>query len=124
VNPLNKPQKREKFGDISCSVINHGEDIPLQARIRIMPYHMDKLLKLKLGDLYAGKTLWNLNPSFGVHGHFDLKINPKITPFYFRVEVFWSIIDQLKREHEMLPFSYVWTDPGGNWWYDPMVLHA
>ena len=76
-----------------------------------------------MGDLYSGKALWNLNPNLTVHGHFGLPISPDTKPFLFRIEIFWSIIDVLDREHEMLPISYVWDDPSKDWWFDPRIKY-
>ena len=84
----------------------------------------DEKLEFNRGDLYSGGALWNLNPSQIVVGHFQLPIPKEVDPFLYRVEVFWSIVDILDREHQMLPFSYVWSDPGGDWWFDPRVKHG
>lgn len=111
-----------KLGDTSCTVQSLSNDIPLKIRLKIVPYQDDKPLKVRLGDLYSGTALWNLNPSQFVFGHFPLPIKKDSKPFQYRVEVFWSIIDILQREHHMLPFSFVWNDPKGDWWYDPRVL--
>lgn len=117
---LDSGERRERScGDISCSVQTLSEDIPIQLRLCLKPYHADKPLQVDLGDLYTGIALWNLNPDFVVYGHFNLPITPDLIPFHFRVEVFWKVVDILGKEHDMLPFSYVWTDPNDDWWFDP-----
>ena len=110
-------------GDISCSVCTHSKDIPVRLRLCVKPYQEKQLLNVDLGDLYSGHALWNLNPSFTVHGHFELPITPDSQPFHFRIEIFWSVVDILEREHEMLPFSYVWDRPTDDWWFDPRTLY-
>ena len=110
------------WGDVSCTVRTLSEDIPVRLRLRIESYHDNPQLEAKLGDLYCGKALWNLNPCQTIFGHFQLPISPKAEPFHFRVEVFWSIVDVLDREHQMLPFSYVWDNRDGDWWFDPRTI--
>jgi len=87
-----------------------------------VPYNSNQRIKVNLYGLYSGDALWNLNPSQIVFGHFRLPITPTSDPFDFRVEIFWSIVDILEREHQMLPFSYVWNDPNKDWWFDPMII--
>lgn len=109
------------WGDVSCTVKTLSQDIPVRLRLCVEPYHDNQRLKVDFGDLYTGDTLWNLNPSQIIFGHFKLPISAETRPFHFRVEIFWSIVDILDREHEMLPFSYVWDNPDGDWWFDPRV---
>lgn len=111
------------LNNIFCTVRTLSEDIPIQLRLRIKPYHENQLIQVDMGELYTGYALWNLNPNFTVYGHFELPISNDVQPFHFRLEIFWSVIDVLKREHRMLPISYVWTELDGDWWFDPRTLH-
>jgi len=111
------------WGDNSCTV-HTLRDLPVQIRVQIVPYQESARLKVDLGDLYSGIELWNLNPGQTVFGHFGLPITEESIPFMFRIEIFWSIIDVIGREHQMLPFSYVWNDPNGDWWFDPRVKYT
>ncbi|MDD3580411.1 MAG: HNH endonuclease [Desulfobacca sp.] len=113
---------QREVGDISCTVRTLSQDIPVKLRLQIEPYQGEKKIEFQLGDLYEGEALWNLNPSQIVYGHFGLPITRKSDPFMFRVEISWSIIDVLGREHQMLPFSYVWDNAINDWWYDPRVI--
>ena len=115
-------QRERRLGDTSCTVRTLSQDIPIRLRVSIEPYHSEQRLEVDLGDLYSGRALWNLNPSQIVAGHFRLPVSKDATPFRYRAEVFWSIMDVLGREHKMLPFSYVWSDPDGDWWFDPRVM--
>ena len=124
-----------QWGDVSCTVLSFSRDIPVRVRLCIVPYSDDQKLP-DLLELYSGDALWNLNAGRrGVLGHFRLGVKDNGRPLKLRVELFWSIIDILGREHKMLPFSYVWTDPDGepgyiwknhdsneDWWYDPRVI--
>ena len=109
-------------GDISCTAILHSKDLPVRLSIRITPYLNGEKIQAELGDLYSGKQLWNLNPSQIVFGHFNLPISLEVVPFLYRVDISWSIVDILDREHVMLPFGFVWDWPERDWWYDPRVL--
>lgn len=114
----NQPIKRD-WDDVSCSVQLLSQDLPVQLKLSITAYQQDTQLDVELGDLYSGRALWNLNPHFTVHGHFSLPITPDAQPFHFRVELNWTVIDILEREHTMLPISYVWNRPDDDWWFDP-----
>jgi hypothetical protein len=117
-----KPVRR-KEGDVSCTVRTLSSDIPVQLRLKLTPYHENKKLPLAhFGPHFTGKTLWNLNPGQAVLSHFPFPFTTQMKPFNFRIEVEWSIIDILKKEHKMLPFSYFWdTDKIDDWWYHPAI---
>ena len=120
----NTGQPRERqWGDISCTVRILSHDLPVRLRLRIEPYHDNQRLKVTLGEIYSGRALLNLNPSQIFFGHLKLPIPAEPKSFLFRVEIFWSVVDILDREHEMLPFSYVWSDPKGDWWFDPLTKY-
>ena len=121
--PDGKPIERE-WGDVSCTVKTLSQDLPIQIRLKIVPYQSERKLDTWLDDLYSGRALWNLNPGQVVFGHFHLPIVKESKPFLFRVEIFWSVTDVLQKEHQMLPFSYVWDDPGADWWFDPRVRYT
>jgi hypothetical protein len=121
--PDGKPIERE-WGDVSCTVKTLSQDVPIQARLSIIPYQNASRLEVFLDDVYSGKAVWNLNPGQIVFGHFRLPIAKESKPFLFRVEILWSLIDVLQKEHQMLPFSYVWSDPEGDWWFDPRIRYT
>ena len=122
-NYVHGTTNKRPLGDVSCTVRNMGQDLPAKVGLHIRIYHGETEVVGDLGDLYSGSALWNLNPSFGVAGHFPLQDFSDDVPFYYRVEVFWSIVDILEREHRMLPVSWVWDDLEGDWWLDPRVVH-
>jgi 5-methylcytosine-specific restriction endonuclease McrA len=121
--PNGSPHVRN-FGDISCTVRSLSDDIPIRLRINIVPYYNKKKMRVNLNEIYSGKALWNLNPTQGVYGHFKLPIKKSKTPFNYRLEILWSIIDTFEREHQMLPFSYVWDNPEHDWWFDPRIIYS
>ena len=90
-------------------------------------YCGSKLIKdFPANDLYGGKIPWNLNPGnvFTGHVHFPQGYDYEKGK-EFRAEFHHSIIDALKRIHEMLPVSYVYNEKDENehseWWVDPKV---
>jgi hypothetical protein len=116
--------QRRRWGDVSCTVQLMSQDLPIQLRLKIVRYQNGGVLKSSLDDLYSGGTLWNLNPGQIVYGHFDLPIAKRSKPFICRAEIFGTIVDVLQREHPLLPFSYVWNGPAGDWWYDPRTIYS
>jgi hypothetical protein len=117
-----KPLRR-KAGDVSCTVRTLSNDIPVQLRLTITPFHgKEKLTTAHFGLHYTGNTLWNLNPGQVVYSHFPFPFTTQLEPFNFRLEFEWSSIDILHREHKMLPFSYFWdTKDIDDWWYHPAI---
>lgn len=123
-NHMHHVNQRRNWGDVSCTVQLMSQDLPIQLRLKIIRYLNGRLLNTWLGDLYSGKTLWNLNPGQKIYGHFDFPIAKQNEPFTCRIEIFGTIVDVLQREHRMLPFSYVWNGPQGDWWYDPRTIYS
>lgn len=67
---------------------------------------------------YDGRYLWNLNPGFGVSGHFDLPkeaLLGKREPIRARIDV--TVIDFYEREHKLLPIGYVNRLGSQDEWY-------
>ncbi len=111
------------WGDTSCTVRSNSTDLPIQMRLEISIYEGESKLDINIGDIYMGKGIWNLNPGTIVFGHFTFSAKEDLDPFEYRVQLQWSIVDMLNREHPMLPTSFVWNDLEGDWWYDPRALY-
>ena len=114
-------RKRRKEGEISCTVRTLSTDIPVQLKLKLTPYHNNKIIpSTSYGPHFKGETLWNLNPGQIVYSHFPFPTQEN--PIDFRIEVEWSIIDIIGREHKMLPFSYFWdSEKIDDWWYHPAI---
>jgi len=123
VFPTGGQRVQRPIGDVSCTVTNSNPTVRAKLRLRIQSYENNQPLKVDFDARYKGEAPWSLNPGKRICGHFQLPINLKSNPFNYRVEIFWSIIDDKGEEHRMLPFSYVWNDPQEDWWHDPGVLH-
>lgn len=114
-----KPLPRREPGAVTCIVQNTATDLPVQLRLRLRVFQNEHEIEAERGPLYSGQRLWNLNPSVVIIGWFRFPADPARSPFHYRVDGFWQIIDVVERPHEMLPFSFVWNDPAGDWWSDP-----
>lgn len=67
---------------------------------------------------YNGRYLWNLNPGFGVNGHFALPSGmPVKSALRARVDVL--MVDIYEREHRLLPVGYVKTADQADWYLEP-----
>ena len=123
MTPDGKPVKdsKRRLGDTSCTVRSLSNDLSLRLRMRVSFFHNTMPGRAPLADLYTGDALWNLNPSDVVLGHLPLQIAEDASPFLYRIEVDWSLVDIVDREHPMLPFSYVWSEFEKDWWFDPRV---
>jgi hypothetical protein len=114
---------RREWGDFTFRVLSTSQDIPSQLKI-ILTVFVDgeKVDNLKLGDLYLGKKFWNINPHQIINGHFEVPDLKDIIFDNLRVQIDWTVIDIFKREHTMLPFSYVLTEKERDFYYDPKTL--
>jgi hypothetical protein len=72
---------------------------------------------------YNGTYLWNLNPEFGVNGHFPIpaeaavKLTTKQEDVRARIDI--TVIDIYEREHRLLPVGYVLSASETEWYLEP-----
>lgn len=110
------------FSEVGSLVRHMGSTHPVQLQLQILAYNGGTQLNLfPEPDLYNGGLLWNFNPGQGMTGHFDLRVAEAEWSDEVRLECFWAIIDALARPHVRLPFSYVWSNRGGDFWFDPLT---
>ena len=73
---------------------------------------------------YNGAYLWNLNPRFGVNGHFPLpgKVHRSFTvkKENVRARIDVTVIDIYERHHKLLPVGYVLTPSENDWYLEPV----
>jgi len=73
---------------------------------------------------YNGAYLWNLNPRFGVNGHFPLpgKVHRSFTAKKknIRARIDVTVIDIYERHHKLLPVGYVLTPSENDWYLQPV----
>jgi hypothetical protein len=72
---------------------------------------------------YNGTYIWNLNPGFGVSGHFSIhpKMSEALKRDQIRARVDITILDIYDRSHKLLPVGYVLADADATeeWYLEP-----
>ena len=108
-------EKGWKFPHIGFHISNLGDTYPVRARVQVTLAQGSRLSSFDSGH-YSGKSSWNLNPRFGVNGHFD---DPKFVsdgqPLRVRIDV--TLIDIYDFEHRLLPVGYVHRLGKDDDWY-------
>jgi len=72
---------------------------------------------------YNGAYVWNLNPGFGVDGHFPMpveaptKLTAKKEDIRARIDV--TVMDIYERTHKLLPVGYVLSASASEWYLEP-----
>jgi len=112
-------QGKRKLPDVGFQITNLGNTYPVRALIRITLAQGLKVFKLNSSQ-YSGKTYWNLNPGFGVNGHFGIEnfqINES-EPLRARIDV--TLVDIYKRAHKLLPVGYIHKlGANDDWYFEP-----
>lgn len=105
--------------DVGFRISNLGDTYPVRAQIRVTLAQGDGVLGSPATDHYNGTHLWNLNPGFGVDGHFKVpaELGPA-DPLRARLDV--TLIDIYERPHALLPVGYTLDlNPGSDWILEP-----
>jgi hypothetical protein len=113
-------QEGRTLPDVGFQISNLGNTYPVQARVEVNLFQGTRAYgHPQTSGHYNGNYLWNLNPGFGVSGHFNVPPEMNATePLRAKVDV--TLIDIYKREHRLLPVGYVrTTDPHGYWYFEP-----
>ena len=108
-------QKGRKLPDVGFHISNLGNMYPVRARVQVTLAQGSQVFSWDSGH-YSGKFLWNLNPGFGVNGHFDVShFLSEQVPLRARIDV--TLIDIYEREHKLLPVGYVHRLGASDDWY-------
>lgn len=112
-------QGTRKLPDIGFQITNLGNTYPVRASILVTLAQGSRVFT-PYSSQYSGKALWNLNPGFGVNGHFDIssfQFNHQ-EPLRARVDV--SLVDIYERAHKLLPIGFVHNlGPDNDWYLEP-----
>lgn len=121
-------QMNRKLPDVGFQINHLGGAYPIKARITVSLYRQGKKYKLETVGHYDGRYVWNLNPGFGVAGHFKLpdemietskvEQNNRDKKICAKVEV--TLIDIYEREHVLLPEGFILDlsrEPAEQEWY-------
>ena len=109
-------QDGRELPDVGFQINNLGNTYPVRVLVQITLAQGSNVFKPDSSH-YSGKTYWNLNPGFGVNGHFRLdnfQINDR-EPLRARIDV--TLVDIYKREHELLPVGFIHNLGTKNDWY-------
>jgi len=112
---------------VGFQIAHSGGPYPVRVRVNVELFQGRKRLGNPVSKTgtnnghYNGKYIWNLNPGFGVSGHFDLPkeaLLNKREPVRARIEV--TVIDVYERQHRLLPIGYVKKlDSQDEWYLEP-----
>lgn len=112
-------QGERKLPDVGFQITNLGNTYPVQALIRITLAQGSKILKPNSSQ-YSGTTYWNLNPGFGVNGHFGLDNFQKNESEPLRARIDVKLVDIYKRPHKLLPVGYIHKlGTNDDWYFEP-----
>jgi hypothetical protein len=112
-------QGGRKLPDVGFNITNLGDTYPVKATVRVTVAQADCILAIPDTGHYNGRNFWNLNPSFGVDGHFAIKNYNAASdrPLRARIEV--TLMDIYGRKHDLLPVGYVTMSSGQDWYLEP-----
>lgn len=110
---------KRPFPDVSFNITHMGDSLPVQCVVRIRPFLGGRDLGQIGGDLYSGRSRWNLNPRFGIAGHFEVPREAVESNDRLELQVSVSVIDQYERQHDLLPVSWVYMPSKSAWFAHP-----
>ena len=107
------------FPRVLFHITHRGNSLPVEVLVKAEIHKDSKFLRYADEGHYAGKKSWNLNPSMAyLNGNF--KITEAIgNTDRFEIKVFVTIIDEYKRDHRLLPVSWVYERNGNFWFANP-----
>lgn len=99
-----------------------GDSLPVSVRVEAKVVYDGKDLGIvdDARGLFSGRTNWNINPRTMTNGVFRVPLeNVAEWDKELQVEVRVTIIDQLKREHKLLPQCFRYIKNGEFWSLEP-----
>jgi hypothetical protein len=112
-------QGNRKLPDVGFQITNLGNTYPVRALVRITLAQGSRIFSPNSSQ-YGGKVYWNLNPGFGVNGHFDISDFQLITGERLRARVDVTLVDIYERAHKLLPVGYIHNlGANADWYFEP-----
>lgn len=109
--------------DVGFWIFHEGGPYPVKVRVSVTLKQGTRILSAKIKGHYDGTYLWNLNPGFGVNGHFEIPgtvFRNRREPVKARVDV--VVIDIYSRPHPLLPVGYVHClGESDSWFLEPSM---
>lgn len=98
-----------------------GDSLPVSVRVEAKIVYDGKDLGIvdDANGYYSGKEKWNINPRTLVGGVFSLPIENVEGDKELKVEVRVTVIDQIRREHKLLPQCFRYVKDGDFWDLEP-----
>ena len=116
-------QQGNKLPDVGFYIDHLGGPHPVKVRITVTLSQGDRKHKPSTAGHYDGTYLWNLNPGFGVRGHFGIPaeiLKHREVPLRAKIEA--TVIDIYERSHVLLPMGFVIEqDRRGEWYLEPCM---
>jgi len=120
-------QEGRTLPNVGFQIAHGGGPYPIRVRVNIELIKATKKLGNPISATgeasghYNGKYLWNLNPGFGVSGHFNVPSKAfanRDEPLKAKIAI--TVIDLYEREHRLLPVGYVnRLGPSDEWYLEP-----
>ena len=111
-------QKRH-LPDVGLNINHRGDSLPVKVSVAVRVFLGDKDLGIVKTSQYTGERLWNLNPRFGVRGHFSVPDEVVESTENLEIRVTVTVIDQYGREHQLLPLGWVYMKAINSWYLEP-----
>jgi hypothetical protein len=116
-------QQGRELPDVGFNIEHLGGPHPAQARITVTLFQGDREHQPSTAGHYDGTYLWNLNPGFGIGGHFKIPLEileHGKDPLRAKIEA--TVLDIYKRIHVLLPMGFVIElDRSAEWYLEPCM---
>ncbi len=118
--PNTQPNTQKRIlPDVGIFVGHHGTSLPVKVSVAVQVFLGNKDLGIVKANQYNGERLWNLNPLFGVNGHFPVPSEVVDSTEELEIRVSVTIIDQYERKHQLLPLARVYMRERNSWYLEP-----
>jgi len=107
--------------DIGFTISHRGGPFPVRVKTWLKVFLGKKMIEdfSRKPDFYGGEREWNLNPLWGIKGHFQVPKTAVKSKQTLKVQIKASIFDIYNREHELLPVEYVYQRDTKGWFLEP-----
>jgi len=112
-------EQKRRLPDVGINVTHLGDSLPVKFSVAVQVFLGGKDLGIVKTSQYTGERLWNLNPRFGVKGHFSVPNEVVESTESLEIRVAVKVIDQYEREHQLLPLGWVYMRDKNSWYLEP-----
>lgn len=111
-------QKRS-LPDVGFNIVHLGDSLPVRVLVATRIFLGNQDLGIPEEGHYSGKQPWNMNPHFGVGGHFNIPHEAVNSTERLEVRVTVTIIDRYERQDQLLPLGWVHMRDDNSWYLEP-----